>query len=778
MNRNYISLLLVFILTIGVGSYVYYTKAKSFDKKIEGLNFVTVKASTIIQISNPNQNLEELFSSNLIWKQIKSNSGVKVIEEFWSINDSNFNKFKEEAKSLVYFKNEKEYYFILEMNEIQEDSVNITKWKSKSKDRFIIFTKTGDFNSLAIINDTIESVSDDNSFQTLVKTKGNEEVTIFQHENKTWQSYGLMLSSDQFFASGMEIKTAAVDIKNSQFDFSIFEILPSEFESIDIRNFNSEEIITTDSAKLKQKAIECSCNPYFSATSWIENTAVWYKSMYDNGQYIIFKSAEINDFKNGVNDLLPDSLKWQEEENFVVRDFNNAFDYNSIFNSKISLNHFVRINDFIVFSDSKNELERLIFQYNSNLTISYNEKLLDFISGNITTKSNQVVLSGGFLLGDIEIDEGISIYQSHQENKDLKYNSHLFSTEIKLDGSRTNPKWKLDFETGLNAKIYVVKNHTTFDNDYLIQDQSNTLYFITPNGKIKWKREIENPIVGEVKNIDILGNNKYQMAFNTKNKLFVIDILGRDVENFPVPILDSATANVSAVDYDNKNIYRFLVPTTKGIKNIDEQGNIVKGWMQPNPSSVIPYDIDYLTIKGKDYLIAQGVDNSLYFYNRKGELRHSVNQPLGYPREVIKGSSISKTRAIFLDKKSNTINRQFFNNSPPSILLASTNTINKFVMMDYDGDANKEFVLITNTEILIYSENLTINEKIQLPEGASNVQIFEGGFGYINQFGDLAIVRGKVTKVIGGANSYKIDFFKNQLRVLIVGDKDFKLLLL
>ena len=98
--------------------------------------------------------------------------------------------------------------------------------------------------------------------------------------------------------------------------------------------------------------------------------------------------------------------------------------------------------------------------------------------------------------------------------------------------------------------------------------------------------------------------------------------------------------------------------------------------------------------------------------------------------------------------------------------------------MDYDGDANKEFVLITNTEILIYSENLTINEKIQLPEGASNVQIFEGGFGYINQFGDLAIVRGKVTKVIGGANSYKIDFFKNQLRVLIVGDKDFKLLLL
>ena len=62
MNRNYISLLLVFILTIGVGSYVYYTKAKSFDKKIEGLNFVTVKASTIIQISNPNQNLEELLT--------------------------------------------------------------------------------------------------------------------------------------------------------------------------------------------------------------------------------------------------------------------------------------------------------------------------------------------------------------------------------------------------------------------------------------------------------------------------------------------------------------------------------------------------------------------------------------------------------------------------------------------------------------------------------------------------------------------------------------------
>ncbi len=778
MNRSYLSLLVVFLLTIGIGGYVFISKSQAFDEKKQSIDFAPFSAKTILQINSPNQNLEELFTSNLVWKKIKKNSEIKILEEFWSIDDSSFNGIKEKAQSLVYIKSDKKHFFVLEMEVNIKDSVFLPNWKSKSVDRFILFSEKGNWESLATINESIKSVKEDTSFQTLIKSKGNEQIYLYQQVNESWQSYGLMVNSDQFFASGMEVNPSNIELKNGQFDFSIFEILPSEFESIDIRNFKSNDLILIDTNLLAQQAKLCSCDPYFSATSWIENTAIWYKSMYDNGQYLIFKTAEINEFKNGVNDLLPDSLKWEEEDNLVVRDFNAAFDYNSIFNSDVALNHFVRINDFIVFSDSKNELERLIFQFSSNLTIINNDKLLDFISGNISSKSNQVVLKGGFNLGDIEIDEGISIYQTHQENKDLKYNSHLFSTEIKLDGSRTNPKWKLDFESGLNSKIYVVKNHTTFDNDYLVQDESNMLYFITPNGQIKWKREIGNPIIGEVKNIDILGNNKYQMVFNTKNKLFVIDILGRDVESFPVPILDSATANVSPIDYENNNNYRFLVPTTKGIKNIDEKGIIVSGWNQPKPSSIITYDIDYLSIKGKDYLIAQGADNSLYFYNRKGEVRHTVNQTLGYPREVIKGSSISKTRAIFLDEKSNTINRQFFNNSPASILLASTNTISQFIMEDYDGDANKEFILVNKSEILIYSENLIIKEKINLPEGASNIQIFEGGFGYINQFGDLAIVRGKDTKIIGGANSYAIDFFKNQLRVLIVGDKDFKLLLL
>ena len=61
-------------------------------------------------------------------------------------------------------------------------------------------------------------------------------------------------------------------------------------------------------------------------------------------------------------------------------------------------------------------------------------------------------------------------------------------------------------------------------------------------------------------------------------------------------ITDSAIANVSVMDYDNDLNFRFLVPTMAGIKSVNTQGELVKGWAQPKTKSPVVGDIAHLLI--------------------------------------------------------------------------------------------------------------------------------------------------------------------------------------
>ena len=176
------------------------------------------------------------------------------------------------------------------------------------------------------------------------------------------------------------------------------------------------------------------------------------------------------------------------------------------------------------------------------------------------------------------------------------------------------------------------------------------------------------------------------MIFNTKNQLFIVDILGRNVGDFPVQIKDSATGNVSVMDYDKNQNFRFLIPTTAGIKSVNKAGKLVTGWNQPKTTNLVQESLEHLTISSLDYVMARDIANKLYFYNRKGEIRHSVDASFGTPFYLLYGSTIKNTRAIFHNNNDNTISRQLFSDEPPSILLSPSKEIKKFFFVNYNSD--------------------------------------------------------------------------------------------
>ena len=150
-----------------------------------------------------------------------------------------------------------------------------------------------------------------------------------------------------------------------------------------------------------------------------------------------------------------------------------------------------------------------------------------------------------------------------------RYNNNLLSSDIIIfydQNSKDNKKeiWNFQLDTTNGNNINIVYNFFTKEYDILVQDSDNIIYMIDNNGNLKWKKSIEEKIIGKISYLDYYKNNKYQFLFNTTNKLFLVDRLGRNVKDYPFKIEGETNLQHSLFDYDDNKDYRIIIANDKG----------------------------------------------------------------------------------------------------------------------------------------------------------------------------------------------------------------------
>ncbi|MEY2964052.1 MAG: hypothetical protein RL754_1313 [Bacteroidota bacterium] len=210
---------------------------------------------------------------------------------------------------------------------------------------------------------------------------------------------------------------------------------------------------------------------------------------------------------------------------------------------------------------------------------------------------------GGSL--DIKDDLAFGSAQLTSEKSEAPMSSYLWSSA--LDGSAVAGPWW-------------VKNHRTGTNDVVVQDANNTLYWLNGSGEVLWKKVLDGTIVGELDQVDLYQNNKYQLIFTTSNKLWCIDLLGRAVENFPVSLPGETQTGVSVMDYDKNRSYRFLIAVGDQLYNYTADGKKVSGWKTDAAGSTIIQAPILFQRGGKDYIIT-ATEKQAVVLNRRGERR-------------------------------------------------------------------------------------------------------------------------------------------------------------
>ena len=215
----------------------------------------------------------------------------------------------------------------------------------------------------------------------------------------------------------------------------------------------------------------------------------------------------------------------------------------------------------------------------------------------------------------------------YQDNFAHIHSVLLKNSSIKEKGAASQSSG-IKLGAALASKPVFFRNHRSNGMDIAVQDIENTLYLISPEGKIYWKKKMDSRILGEIQTVDILRNGRYQLAFVTPNEFHVIDRDGNSVKPFPLKFRDNITQPLSNFDYDGKKDYRFVITQGNEVFMYDRKGKGVKGFTFSNTSSDITQPPKHIRIGRKDYIVIPEESGKLNILSRTGQVRVAVKENL------------------------------------------------------------------------------------------------------------------------------------------------------
>ena len=275
-------------------------------------------------------------------------------------------------------------------------------------------------------------------------------------------------------------------------------------------------------------------------------------------------------------------------------------------------------------------------------------------------------------------------------------NAYLHFDASKED--QTRAIWAAQLEAAVLSEMSLVKNHYTQKWEIAVQDENLNLYLISSEGEILWKRKLQEAIIGSIRQIDLFKNNKLQLLFNTKSKLFLIDRKGRDVGPYPITLKQNTSLSLSLFDYEKNRNYRILLSCDKRHYMYDKNGKIINGWKLKQTKSKALYPAEHFVVGGRDYILLAEENGKLNILNRRGETRVKVNEKIDFSRnklQVVKGKSLAETRIVAIDKKGVQQNILFDGSIDNSI--------------QFEFDQNIEYTYAKQHHILIEGKDLKVN---------------------------------------------------------------------
>mgnify|MGYP001322037585 CR=1 FL=1 len=312
--------------------------------------------------------------------------------------------------------------------------------------------------------------------------------------------------------------------------------------------------------------------------------------------------------------------------------------YGHLFSS-VKENYFSYIEGYLIFSNSASSLKAFINNFISKKVLDNNASFINF-KDQIGSRCNFLYYTNPsmgnwdeslknkwkpFVVKENWMNVSGFVYQLSSKNE-LFYNNIVLQYNADSD-KETQLDWIVNIEKNISISPQIVYNHSTKKNNIIIQDDDKKVYLISSKGKILYEKQLGGIILDKVNQLDFYKNGKLQYIFNTEDSLYIIDRLGRNVENFPMKLSAKAKRGHSLLDYDKNKKYRILVPSENGmVYNYSKEGKAVKGWKFEKMNMPISHQIQHINIKGKDYIYVVDSNGNTNVVGRNGKKRTDIEK--------------------------------------------------------------------------------------------------------------------------------------------------------
>ncbi len=253
----------------------------------------------------------------------------------------------------------------------------------------------------------------------------------------------------------------------------------------------------------------------------------------------------------------------------------------------------------------------------------------------------------------------------------------------------------------------IIENPVDGQKDIFIQDESNIIYLISQNGNVLWKRQLPEPVLGDIHPITLYGGDQSQLLFNTASKVFLmLREDGSDQASYPMSLSSPASAGLCLVDFESNKEYQFFVPCeNRNVYGYQVTKQPLPSWNPLPNSRKLQFPMQHLKLAGVDYLLACDMIGGVTLYSRKGHPVMQQQLPASFlqkPTVAITGETAKivghardgKTYRISIDTESTDI---------ASYTHSTTKDGDHFFAADLLGDPEPEVVFFDGGDIAAYS---------------------------------------------------------------------------
>jgi hypothetical protein len=245
--------------------------------------------------------------------------------------------------------------------------------------------------------------------------------------------------------------------------------------------------------------------------------------------------------------------------------------------------------------------------------------------------------------------------------------------------------------------------------DILFEDAGMNLCCVSEQGILKWKKNIEEKITGNIYRVDMLLNGTPQFLFATSSKIYIVDNAGSPIGNYPIKLPAMPVTGISVYPALNPTSY-FIACNNRRIYSYDLAGKPMIGWEFISTDNNLKTDISIAPKQKLIYWIDQSMELYIYTIDGNKLLKAKLKQPVVNDNLNVVTKSDSSVALTGCDSTGSVF--AYYLNGTVSVKSTDNHgSLVNYFEEDLNADSASEKIFVNKNAVYIYSSDYGLKGK-------------------------------------------------------------------